>query len=126
MLAIVVIFKPKDREERDLWFSLVDLERVVSDSKCCQDFALEEGSQNMHVFYDTESMNEVLHDIQRVWNRIGYDGEKFDEDHEYVKHVVRTVREYVGKGYTPAFTIYDLRPEKLGTVALNIRSDAIH
>lgn len=125
MLTLGINFTHRQPGTNDIWTSVADSERLTSDDKSCQQFFLQDGSQTPHVFYTHEELLEVQNSIVRVLNRIGPEGEEFNEDMEHTKDCARRIRELMQQGYKAEFVYYELKPQTMGKVAFNIRSDCL-
>lgn len=128
MLTLGVMFRKKQPEAADVWMVVQNLLRdpkgtaMVGD----QEFALTTDGSEAHVFYTHEELLGVMGDIQRVLNKRGYQGEEFNEEMEHTKACVVTIRQYLSEGHNCEFAIFELKPERIGTVAISIRSDKIN
>lgn len=126
MLTLGINFKSKDPNKRELWTLVSDAHRTSVEQKFDQNFVLTNVGGEAHVFYTYEEMLEVKNNIVRVLNRISCNkGEDFDEEMENTAECARTIRQYFAEGYAPIFVINELKPEKMGTFAVDIRSDAL-
>lgn len=128
MLTLGVMFKRKTPEPADVWMVVQNLLRNPKGTAMVGDeeFALTTDGNEAHVFYTHEELLAVMGDIQRVLNKRGYQGEEFNEDMEHTKACVRTIRKYLSEGHNCEFAIFELKPERAGTVAISIRSDKIN
>jgi hypothetical protein len=125
MLILGINFKPRQKDANDIWTTVADSERVSSDDKSNQSFCLQDGQETPYVFYTYEELLEVKKDIVRVVNRIGYQGEEFNENMEHTKECARRIRKLIAEGYAPEFVLYELKPAIMGSAAFDIRSDCL-
>lgn len=126
MLTLGINFRSKDPNKNDIWTLVSDAHRTTVDQKFDKVFVLTNDGGEAYVFYTHEELLEVKADIVRVLNRISHDkNEAFDEEMENTAECARTIRQYFAEGYTAVFVLNELKPQKMGTVAFNIRSDAL-
>jgi hypothetical protein len=125
MLILGINFTNHREGVESIWTVVADEQRDKSDDRSDQSFYLQDGNLSPYVFYTHDELLEVKKDIVRVVNRIGYDGEEFNEEMEHTKECARQIREKIKEGYKPEFVIYELKPVSMGTAAFNIRSDCL-